>query len=131
MYTDTTSLSSTMATLEFSNRYLEIDENSQTLLQRLKKNFYCSPRRAWKFCAYHLPVLKFLKYYKFKEYVLMDFLTGLTIGIMHIPQALAFGLLASVKVENGLYTSLWPILFYVIFGTSPHISMGTSAVIDL
>lgn len=129
MYTDTTSLSSTMATLEFSNRYLEIDENSQTLLQRLKKNFYCSPRRAWKFCAYHLPVLKFLKYYKFKEYVLMDFLTGLTIGIMHIPQALAFGLLASVKVENGLYTSLWPILFYVIFGTSPHISMGTSAVI--
>ena len=129
MYTDTTSLSSTMATLEFSHRYLEIDENSQTLLQRLKKNFYCSPRRAWKFCAYHLPVLKFLKYYKFKEYVLMDFLTGLTIGIMHIPQALAFGLLASVKVENGLYTSLWPILFYVIFGTSPHISMGTSAVI--
>lgn len=59
----------------------------------------------------------------------MDFLTGLTIGIMHIPQALAFGLLASVKVENGLYTSLWPVLFYVIFGTSPHISMGTSAVI--
>lgn len=118
-----------MATLEFSHRYVEIEENSQTLLQRLKKNFYCSPRRAWKFFAYHLPVLKFLKYYKFKEYVLMDFLTGLTIGIMHIPQALAFGLLASVKVENGLYTSLWPILFYVIFGTSPHISMGTSAVI--
>ena len=118
-----------MAGLEFNHRYVEVEQKRNPMMQKVRKNMYCSSRRIWKFCAYHLPILKFLKYYKLKENFFTDILTGLTIGIMHIPQALAFGLLASVKVENGLYTSLWPILLYVIFGTSPHISMGTSAVI--
>ncbi|XP_061173849.1 prestin-like [Saccostrea echinata] len=118
-----------MTSVEFRHRYVEIEENNNPLMKRVKQNVYCSYRRVWKFWAYHLPILKFIKYYKLKEYLFSDILTGLTIGIMHIPQALAFGMLTSVKVENGLYTSLWPILFYVIFGTSPHISMGTSAVI--
>lgn len=119
----------TMASLEFNHRYVEIQEQHNPLMRRLRRNVYCSSRRVWKFFVYHLPILKFFKYYKPKEYLFTDILTGITIGIMHIPQALAFGMLTSVKVENGLYTSLWPILFYVIFGTSPHISMGTSAVI--
>ena len=34
-----------------------------------------------------------------------------------------------IQVENGLFTSLWPVLLYVFFGTSAHVSMGTSAVI--
>ena len=58
-----------------------------------------------------------------------DLFSGLTVGILHIPQALAFGALTSVKVENGLFTSVWPVLLYVLFGTSAHVSMGTSAVI--
>lgn len=118
-----------MVIFEFSYCYLEIDENFQILLQRLKKNFYCFFRCVWKFCVYYLFVLKFFKYYKFKEYVLMDFLMGLIIGIMYILQVLVFGLFVLVKVENGFYILLWLILFYVIFGILFYIFMGISVVI--
>lgn len=90
---------------------------------------YCNNRRMWKALSSFIPLIKYLRYYKLKEYAVSDVFSGLTVGILHIPQALAFGALTSVKVENGLFTSLWPVLLYVFFGTSAHVSMGTSAVI--
>ena len=98
-------------------------------LEKLKNKCSCSGKAVLKqICAY-LPIIRVLRYYNFRENTIVDILSGITVGIMHIPQALAFGLLTSVKVENGLYTSVWPIIIYVIFGTSAHVSMGTSAVI--
>lgn len=44
---------------------------------------------------------------------------------------LGFGLLASLTPAVGLYTSFFPVLAYVIFGTSPHVAMGTQALIAL
>ncbi|ESO97404.1 hypothetical protein LOTGIDRAFT_53031, partial [Lottia gigantea] len=98
-------------------------------ISKIKDNCYCSKKRTWKIITSYIPLIKTIRYYKLREYLLTDFLAGLTVGILHIPQALGFGQLTSVKVENGLYTSLWPVLIYMIFGTSPHVSMGTSAVI--
>lgn len=99
------------------------------LSQRIKKECYCSKKRMWKYVSTYIPILKVIRTYNLKEYALIDFLAGLTVGIMHIPQALAFGMLTSVKIENGMYTSFWPVLMYMIFGTSAHVSIGTSAVI--
>lgn len=90
---------------------------------------YCNSRRTWKLLTTYLPFIKFIRYYKLKEFAITDLMAGLTVGVLHIPQALAFGQLTSVKVENGLFTSLWPVILYVFFGTSAHVSMGTSAVI--
>lgn len=58
-------------------------------------------------------------------------ISGLSVGFLHLPQGLGFGLLASLSPVYGLYTSLFPILVYIIFGTSPHVSMGTNAVVAL
>lgn len=99
------------------------------ILQKIKENAYCSKRRIWKLTSMYIPLIKYIRYYKFKENAVADIVSGLTVGIVHIPQALAFGALTSVKVEDGLFTSLWPVLVYIIFGTSAHVSMGTSAVI--
>lgn len=114
----------------FDEIHLKEDHDESTSIStKLKENIYCSKKRAWKIISTYLPIIKVLRYYNIRESIVNDILAGITIGILHIPQALAFGLLTSVKVENGLYTSVWPVLLYVIFGTSAHVSMGTSAVI--
>jgi hypothetical protein len=78
-----------------------------------------------------IPALRWLKNYRVKEYLLADVLAGLTVGIMHIPQGMAYALLATLPPIYGLYTSFYPVLVYWIFGTSRHISIGTFAVISL
>lgn len=105
------------------------DEEKKTLGERLRSKCQCSRQKLFKFFASYLPIIRVLRYYNIKDYLVTDILAGVTIGILHIPQALAFGLLTSVKIENGLYTSVWPVILYVLFGTSAHVSMGTSAVI--
>ncbi|CAG5135996.1 unnamed protein product [Candidula unifasciata] len=106
-------------------------ENEVSVLRKMKEKCFCSKKRCWRLLSGYVPLIKFVRYYKWKEYTVSDIFAGLSIGTIHLPQALAFGLLASAKVENGLFASLWPALVYIIFGTSPHISMGTSAVICL
>ena len=105
------------------------DEDKKPFTQRLMDKCQCTRQKVWKIFSGYFPLIKVLRYYNIREFLPIDIISGITIGILHIPQALAFGLLTSVKVENGLYTSVWPVVLYVLFGTSAHVSMGTSAVI--
>ena len=114
----------------FDELHLKSDEeDSKSIAERVKDRCNCSTQKVFKFMSGYLPIIKVIRYYNFKDFFVTDLLAGITIGILHIPQALAFGLLTSVKVENGLYTSIWPVILYIFFGTSAHVSMGTSAVI--
>nr|CAX69407.1 cadherin, EGF LAG seven-pass G-type receptor 3 [Schistosoma japonicum] len=69
-------------------------------------------------------------FYNLRSFVL-DCIAGLTLSIVHIPQGMAYGVLAGVKPINGLYTSFFPALIYFFFGTSRHVSIGTFSVVSL
>ena len=77
------------------------------------------------------PVLRWLPDYQVQKNLMGDVISGFTVAVMHIPQGMAYGLLASVDPIVGLYMAFFPTLIYFLFGTSRHISMGTFAVISL
>lgn len=83
-------------------------------------------------CIYNLlPVALWIPNYKIKKKFMGDFLAGLTVAVMHVPQGMAYGLLAGVQPINGLYMAFFPCLVYFLFGTSRHISIGTFALISI
>lgn len=78
-----------------------------------------------------MPVTLWLPNYNVKSNLFGDLASGITVAVMHIPQGMAYGILASVPPQVGLFTAFFPVLSYFIFGTSRHISMGTFAVVSL
>ena len=79
----------------------------------------------------HFPIFKWLPRYNFKNCMFTDIMCGLTIGIMNIPQGLAYALLASLNPITGLYVSFFPVLVYAVFGTSRHLVISAVAIVSL
>ncbi|KAK5650562.1 hypothetical protein RI129_001591 [Pyrocoelia pectoralis] len=93
-----------------------------------KKHFDCFNCKPIGILHKTIPVLKWLPKYQWRKDLLGDFIAGFTIAIMNIPQGMAYSLLANVPPITGIYTAVFPVLTYFIFGTSKHNSVGTFAV---
>lgn len=78
-----------------------------------------------------IPALSWFPSYDFRKNIAGDFIAGFTCAIMHIPQGMAYGLLAGLDPIVGLYMAFFPALIYFLFGTSRHISVGTFAVVSI
>lgn len=60
-----------------------------------------------------------------------DLVAGLTVGIMLIPQGMAYALIAGMPPIYGLYASLIPLVIYGLFGTSRQLSVAPVAMMSL
>ena len=78
-----------------------------------------------------LPCCVLFLFVQFREYILGDIISGLSVGVMTIPQSMGYSLLANMPAKFGLYSSLFPVLVYFMFGTSRHVSLGTMALNSL
>ncbi|XP_037578849.1 sulfate anion transporter 1 isoform X2 [Dermacentor silvarum] len=108
------------------------DSLDASLAQKVKRKFLSSCTCTPLSLLYSLlPVLQWLPRYRVRELLAKDVMAGFTVSIMHIPQGLAYGVLAAAGAINGLYVSAFPAIIYFFMGTSRHVSVGTFAVVSL
>ena len=77
-----------------------------------------------------LPILDWLPNYN-KKWLKGDISAGLTVGVMLIPQGMAYASIAGLPAVYGLYASIIPIIIYAIFGTSRQLAVGPVAMVSL
>lgn len=98
------------------------------LREKLAERCRCSRRACLQLLRDRVPIFNWLPRYRLKKWILGDAIGGLTVGILHIPQGMAFALLTSVAPIFGLYTSFFPVVLYMFFGTGRHVSTGKTCV---
>ncbi|KAH6768331.1 slufate transporter 2 [Perilla frutescens var. frutescens] len=76
------------------------------------------------------PILKWGKNYKATKFK-NDFLAGLTLASLCIPQSIGYASLAKMDPQYGMYTSVVPPLIYAVMGSSREIAIGPVAVVSL
>ncbi len=60
-----------------------------------------------------------------------DLVAGLVVGVITVPQAIAYAFLAGLPPQAGLYASLVPVVLYALLGSSRHLTVGPVAVAAL
>jgi SulP family sulfate permease len=78
----------------------------------------------------YIPALSWLKNYNART-LGEDALAGITVGVMLVPQGMAYALLAGLPPIYGLYAGIVPPLLYMVFGTSRQLSVGPVALVSL
>ncbi len=78
----------------------------------------------------YIPFFNWIVSYN-KEMLSGDIVAGLTVGIMLIPQGMAYALLAGLPPVYGLYAALIPQVVYAFLGTSRQLSVGPVAMDSL
>ena len=77
-----------------------------------------------------IPILEWLPNYN-KSLFKGDLVAGLTVGIILIPQGIAYALIAGLPPIYGLYCALIPQVMYAIFGSSRQVAIGPVAMDSL
>lgn len=78
----------------------------------------------------YLPIWDTIAHYRRDDFS-HDLVSGLILGIITVPQAIAYAYLAGLPPQAGLYACLMPMLIYAMLGSSKHLIVGPVAVAAL
>ncbi len=82
--------------------------------------------------AYLTKFLPFLRWFPLKGDVLKaDFMAGLTVALVLIPQSMAYAQLAGLPAYYGLYAAFLPVAVAALWGSSNQLGTGPVAVVSL
>uniref|UniRef100_A0A452STK0 Sodium-independent sulfate anion transporter n=1 Tax=Ursus americanus TaxID=9643 RepID=A0A452STK0_URSAM len=86
----------------------------------------CSPAAVQRW----LPILAWLPDYSL-QWLKMDLIAGLSVGLTVIPQALAYAEVAGLPPQYGLYSAFMGCFVYFFLGTSRDVTLGPTAIMSL
>ncbi|WP_432471843.1 SulP family inorganic anion transporter [Amphritea sp. HPY] len=78
----------------------------------------------------YLPLSQWLKHYH-RDSFASDLVAGIVVGIMLIPQGMAYAFLAGLPPEFGLYAAIIPLFLYSLLGSSRSLAVGPVAIASL
>ncbi len=78
----------------------------------------------------YIPAFEWLSNYKGAQFK-GDLAAGLTVGVMLIPQGMAYAMIAGLPPIYGLYASTIPLIIYAFLGTSRQLAVGPVAMVSL
>ncbi len=76
------------------------------------------------------PILSWITKYN-RVFLFNDFVAGLTLGVMLVPQGMAYAMIAGMPPIYGLYAALVPQVVYALTGTSRQLAVGPVAMDSL
>lgn len=117
--------------LHLERRIRQRQSTCSVLKSKLKQGATCSVPRVRSTLTGFFPVVRWLPKYRLREYIWGDVMSGLIVGVILVPQAIAYCLLAGVKPIYGLYTSFYANIIYFLMGTSRHVSVGIFSLMSL
>lgn len=94
------------------------------------KAFRAAPSVAAQYLIERVPVVHWLPRYN-PRWLLNDTLAGITVGVLLIPQSLAYAKIATIPGEYGLMSSWLPNFLVFIMGTSKDLSTGPTSLMGL
>ncbi len=74
------------------------------------------------------PFLRWLKGYDRKTFT-SDFIAGLTVAVVLVPQSMAYALIAGLPPVYGLYAASIPVIVAALFGSSAQLATGPVAIV--
>ena len=77
-----------------------------------------------------IPSVSWFKNYQ-RSWIAGDLSAGLTVGVMLIPQGMAYAMIAGLPPIYGLYASTVPLIIYALLGTSRQLAVGPVAMVSL
>ena len=88
------------------------------------------PARSLSGLAAWFPILATVRGYRRQDFP-HDLIAGLVVGVITVPQAVAYAFLAGLPAEAGLYACLLPMLVYALLGSSRQLVVGPVAIAAL
>ena len=78
----------------------------------------------------YLPLTRWFKRYRRDDFA-SDLVAGIVVGVLLIPQGMAYAFLAGLPPQYGLYCAIVPLILYAMLGSSRSLAVGPVAITSL
>ncbi|KAI8089337.1 sulfate transporter family-domain-containing protein [Halteromyces radiatus] len=107
-----------------------IDYEQDSFYTRLKHKQKKLPWLLRSYVTSFFPIFRWIHRYNI-SWLIQDMIAGITVGIVLVPQSMAYAKIANLEPQYGLYSSFVGVSIYCFFGTSKDISIGLISTVSL